>query len=102
MVCQNNFKSLLAMVLLFSMSSFALATTYLPPAVSLERKSLRIINMHGTVGLPKGQWEMFIQHRFGTFGDGAYNCMVLIKVTCASAWTMVWVSELPQVHLEAA
>jgi hypothetical protein len=29
--------------------------------------------MHGTVGLPKGQWEMFIQHRFGTFGDGAYN-----------------------------
>jgi len=73
MVCQNNFKSLLTMALLFSMSSFALATTYLPPAVSLERKSLRVINMHGTVGLPKGQWEMFIQHRFGTFGDGAYN-----------------------------
>lgn len=49
------------------------ATKYLPPAVSLERKSLRIINMHGAVGLPKGDWELFIQHRFGTFGSGAYN-----------------------------
>jgi hypothetical protein len=50
-----------------------LQTTYIPPALSLERKSLRLINMHGAVGLPKGEWEMFIQHRFGTFGSGAYN-----------------------------
>jgi hypothetical protein len=50
-----------------------ITTTYIPPALSLERKSLRIINMHGAVGLPKGEWEMFIQHRFGTFGSGAYN-----------------------------
>lgn len=48
-------------------------TQYIPPALSLERKSLRIINMQGAVGLPKGEWEMFIQHRFGTFGAGAYN-----------------------------
>jgi Membrane bound beta barrel domain (DUF5777) len=48
-------------------------TTYIPPALSLERKSLRIINMQGAVGLPKGEWELFIQHRFGTFGSGAYN-----------------------------
>jgi hypothetical protein len=48
-------------------------TQYIPPAYSLERKSLRVINMHGAVGLPKGEWEMFIQHRFGTFGSGAYN-----------------------------
>ena len=48
-------------------------TKYIPPALSLERKSLRIINMQGAVGLPKGEWEMFIQHRFGTFGTGAYN-----------------------------
>jgi hypothetical protein len=48
-------------------------TTYTPPALSLERKSLRIINMQGAAGLPKGEWEMFIQHRFGTFGTGAYN-----------------------------
>ncbi len=48
-------------------------TQYIPPALSLERKSLRIINMQGAVGLPKGEWEMFIQHRFGTFGTGAYN-----------------------------
>jgi hypothetical protein len=48
-------------------------TKYIPPALSLERKSLRIINMQGAAGLPKGEWEMFIQHRFGTFGTGAYN-----------------------------
>lgn len=48
-------------------------TQYIPPALSLERKSLRIINMQGAAGLPKGEWEMFIQHRFGTFGTGAYN-----------------------------
>ncbi|MFM8996331.1 MAG: DUF5777 family beta-barrel protein, partial [Bacteroidota bacterium] len=48
-------------------------TQYIPPALSLERKSLRIINMQGAVGLPKGEWELFIQHRFGTFGSGAYN-----------------------------
>ncbi len=48
-------------------------TTYIPPALSLERKSLRIINMHGAAGLPKREWELFIQHRFGTFGSGAYN-----------------------------
>jgi hypothetical protein len=29
--------------------------------------------MQGAAGLPKGEWEMFIQHRFGTFGTGAYN-----------------------------
>ncbi len=48
-------------------------TKYIPPALSLERKSLRIINMQGATGLPKGEWELFIQHRFGTFGTGAYN-----------------------------
>lgn len=73
MVCQNKLKFLLAAILLFTIPEVVHATTYLPPAVSLERKSLRIINMHGTVGLPKGEWEMFIQHRFGTIGDGAYN-----------------------------
>ena len=50
-----------------------LTLKYYPPAVSLDRKSLRIINMHGAAGLPKGEWELFIQHRFGTFGSGAYN-----------------------------
>ena len=73
MACQSKFKSILIVILLFVPSTLVKATTYLPPAVSLERKSLRIINMHGTIGLPKGQWEMFIQHRFGTLGDGAYN-----------------------------
>ena len=73
MVCQNKLKFFLAAILLFTITEVVHATTYLPPAVSLERKSLRIINMHGTVGLPKGEWEMFIQHRFGTIGDGAYN-----------------------------
>jgi len=69
----NKLKRFAIFAISFWVSGVAFATTYLPPAVSLERKSLRIINMHGTVGLPKGQWEMFIQHRFGTFGDGAYN-----------------------------
>ena len=73
MDCRSKFKSISIVLLLFVLFTVVKATTYLPPAVSLERKSLRIINMHGTVGLPKGQWEMFIQHRFGTFGDGSYN-----------------------------
>lgn len=54
-------------------------TKYIPPALSLERKSLRIINMQGAVGLPKGEREMFIQHRFGTFGSGAYDWYGLDK-----------------------
>lgn len=73
MGCQSKLTQKVALLFLILISSEVTATTYLPPAVSLERKSLRIINMHGTVGLPKGQWEMFIQHRFGTLGDGAYN-----------------------------
>ena len=50
-----------------------LKAQYFPPDVSLGRKSLRIINLHGAAGLPKGESEMFIQHRFGNFGSGAYN-----------------------------
>ena len=61
-------------------------TKYIPPALSLERKSLRIINMQGAAGLPKGEWEMFIQHRFGTFGTGATIGTDWIKVICALVW----------------
>ncbi|PHX92288.1 MAG: hypothetical protein CK532_04140 [Flavobacteriales bacterium] len=50
-----------------------LGSMYSPPVVSLDRKSLRIINMHGAAVLPKGKWEIFIQHRFGTFQTGPYN-----------------------------
>jgi hypothetical protein len=59
--------------LLLSLVASPLQGQYFPPDVSLGRKSLRIINMHGAAGLPKGQSEMFIQHRFGNFGSGAYN-----------------------------
>jgi len=58
---------------LLALSAGPLKAQYFPPDVSLGRKSLRIINMHGAAGLPKGASEMFIQHRFGNFGSGAYN-----------------------------
>ena len=54
-------------------SADTLQAQYFPPDVSLGRKSLRIINLQGAAGLPKGASEMFIQHRFGNIGSGAYN-----------------------------
>lgn len=46
---------------------------YTPPAFSADAKSLRMVNLHSAVGLPKGDMELFIQHRFGTVNSGAYN-----------------------------
>lgn len=46
---------------------------YKPPVLSADAKSLRMVNLHSAVGLPKGAMELFIQHRFGPLNSGAYN-----------------------------
>jgi hypothetical protein len=48
-------------------------TLYKPSVLSADAKSLRIVNLHSAVGLPKGAMELFIQHRFGPVSSGAYN-----------------------------
>jgi len=51
----------------------AVASLYKPPVLPIDAKSLRMVNFHSAVGLPKGAMELFIQHRFGAINSGAYN-----------------------------
>lgn len=46
---------------------------YTPPTLPVDAKSLRLVNQQSAVTLPKKQWEMYIQHRFGQLNSGAYN-----------------------------
>jgi len=47
-------------------TTFIQSNLYKPPVLSADAKSLRMVNLHSAVGLPKGAMELFIQHRFGT------------------------------------
>lgn len=54
-------------------TTFIQSNLYKPPVLSADAKSLRMVNLHSAVSLPKGAMELFIQHRFGTVNSGAYN-----------------------------